>query len=60
MTRKLTVSQIRTLLFNTDKYAVIGSNELTNKVTRDYLFHNYDGDEMLNVIEKETHLLIWE
>lgn len=56
---KLTVRQLRTILFETDKYTVIGANEMTNKESRDYLYAKENQDELLNVIDNDTHLLIW-
>lgn len=58
-TQKLTVQEIRTILFNTDLYAVIGSVEMTNKESRDFLFAKDDQQEVLNVIDNYSHLLIF-
>jgi len=55
----MTVREIRQVLFSTDKYAVIGSTERTNKESRDYLYAKEDQEERFNVIDKGTHLLIW-
>lgn len=57
---KLTVRQIRTILFDTNKYCVIGSEEMTNKESRDFLYAKENQDELLNVIDNDTHLLIWK
>ena len=56
---KLTIREIRTILFNTEKYTVIGSEEMTNKESRDYLYSKQNQDECLNVIDNDSHLLIW-
>jgi hypothetical protein len=60
-TTKMSVRQIRRVLFDTDKYTVIGADEMTNKESRDYLFRVEDQDNtILNVIDNGSHLLIWE
>jgi hypothetical protein len=60
MTTKLTIREIRQELFtNKYKYAVIGSDEMTNKESRDFLFNKENQDEKMNVIDNGTHLLIW-
>jgi hypothetical protein len=60
-TTKMNVRQIRRVLFDTDKYTVIGADEMTNKESRDYLFRVEDQDNtILNVIDNGSHLLIWE
>jgi hypothetical protein len=46
-------------LFDTDKYSVIGSQEMTNKESRDFLYSKQNQDEVMNVIDKGTHLLIF-
>ena len=56
---QLTIREIRTILFDTDKYAVIGSEEMTNKESRDFLYAKNNQDEVLNVIDNGTHLLIF-
>lgn len=58
-TLKLTVREIRTILFKTDKYTVIGSDEMTNKEARDFLYAKVNQDELLNVIDNNNHLLIF-
>jgi len=60
MTTKLTVREIRRILFETDKYTVIGADEMTNKESRDFLFAKDDQEEIFNVIDNDTHLLIWK
>jgi hypothetical protein len=60
MTTKLTVREIRRVLFETDKYTVIGADEMTNKESRDFLFAKDDQEETFNVIDNDTHLLIWK
>ena len=60
-TTKMSVRQIRRFLFDTDKYTVMGADEMTNKESRDYLFRVEDQDNtILNVIDNGSHLLIWE
>jgi len=60
MTTKLTVREIRRILFETDKYTVIGEDEMTNKESRDFLYAKDDQEEVFNVIDNDTHLLIWK
>jgi hypothetical protein len=60
MSRKLTVREIRRILFETDKYTVIGADEMTNKESRDFLFAKDNQEEIFNVIDNDTHLLIWK
>ena len=60
MTTQMTIRQIRSILFNTEKYTVIGADEMTNKESRDFLYAKEDQDEILNLIENKDHLLIWK
>jgi hypothetical protein len=60
MTTQMTIRQIRSILFNTEKYTVIGADEMTNKESRDFLYAKEDQDETLNVIDNGSHLLIWK
>ena len=57
---KLTIREIRKILFDTDKYTVIGMDEMTNKASRNFLYSKDNQDEILNVIDNGTHLLIWK
>lgn len=57
--QKLTVREIRRVLFETEKYTVIGADEMTNKESRDFLYAIDNQDETYNVIDNGTHLLIW-
>lgn len=59
MKNTMTVRQIRRLLFETEKFTVIGADEMTNKESRDFLYSKEDQDETLNVIDNGDHLLIW-
>lgn len=58
-TTQMTIREIRRVLFETDKYTVIGSEEMTNKESRDLLYAKDNQDEVMNVIDNSTHLLIW-
>jgi hypothetical protein len=58
-TTKLTIREIRTILFETEKYTVIGADEMTNKESRDFLYAKQNQEEFLNVIDNKSHLLIW-
>jgi hypothetical protein len=56
---KLTIREIRRVLFESDKYTVICSDEMSNKKSRDFLYAIEDQDAMMNVIDNGTHLLVW-
>ena len=58
-TSKLTVREIRRILFETEKYTVIFADEMTNKESRDFLYAKDNQDEIFNVIDNNTHLLIF-
>ncbi len=60
MTTTLTIREIRQELFTNDKYTVIGSEEMTNKESRDFLYNKENQDEKMNVINNNSHLLIWK
>jgi len=59
MKKQMTVREIRRLLFETDKYTVIGEDEMTNKESRDFLYVIDDQEKIYNVIDEGSHLLIW-
>ena len=59
MTTQMTIRDIRRVLFETEKYTVIGSDEMTNKESRDFLYEKDNQDEVMNVIDNNSHLLIW-
>jgi hypothetical protein len=56
----MTIREIRQELFSTEKYTVIGSDEMTNKESRALLYEKEDQDEKMNVIDNDSHLLIWK
>lgn len=58
-TSKLTVREIRTVLFNNDFHAVVGSEEMSNKEARDFFYAKENQEETFNVIENKDHLLVW-
>lgn len=60
METKMTIREIRKVLFDTDKYTVIGSDEMSNKESRDFLYAKDNQDEVMNVIDNGSHLLIWK
>ncbi len=60
MEKQMTIREIRRVLFETEKYTVIGADEMTNKESRDFLYSKDNQDEIMNVIENSTHLLIWK
>lgn len=58
-TLKMTVRELRTKLFETNLFAVIGSEEMTNSEARRFLFEIENQDRVLGCIENGNHLLIW-
>ena len=58
-TMKITIRKIRKMLFETEQYTVIGSEEMSNKESRDFLYAIEDQDATMNVIDNGTHLLVW-
>jgi len=59
-TLNLTIREIRRILFDSNKYSVIGAEEMTNKESRDFLYSKENQDKILNVIDNNSHLLIWD
>jgi len=59
MEKQLTIREIRRVLFETEKFAVIGADEMTNKESRDYLYAKDNQEAVMNVIDNGSHLLIW-
>ena len=59
-TLNLKIREIRTILFDSNKYTVIGAEEMTNKESRDFLYSKENQNKILNVIDNNSHLLIWE
>jgi hypothetical protein len=59
MKMQMTIREIRRVLFETNKYTVIGADEMTNKESRDFLYSKDNQQEVVNVIDNGTHLLIW-
>ena len=57
---KKTIREIRTILFESNKYTVIGAEEMTNKESIDFLYAKENQDEIFNIIDNGTHLLIWK
>lgn len=59
MTHKMTIREVRKVLFDIDKFAVIGTIEMSNKEARDFLYNREDQERLINVINKGSHLLVW-
>lgn len=59
-TIKMTIREIRKQLFSTEKYTVIGSREMTNKESRDFLYNKRNQEIKMNVMDNGSHLLIWK
>ena len=58
-TQRLTVREIRKVLFDTGFFAFIGNRLMSNKGARDYLYAKIDQEQVLNVIQKNVYLVIW-
>jgi hypothetical protein len=59
MQLQMTIREIRKWLFETDKYAVIGMDEMSNQEARNFLYKIPNQLQKFNVIDNKTHLLIW-
>ena len=57
---QITIREIRRILFETEKYTVIGADEMTNKDSRYYFYLKDNQDELMNVIDNGSYLLIWK
>lgn len=55
----ITIAELKMLLYKTDKYAVIGSDEYTNNDARYFLSKIGNQMQMINYIDNGSHLLIW-
>jgi hypothetical protein len=55
---QLTIREISKVLFDTDKKTVYKNTVMNNKESQDYFYAKDDQDEILSVIENDTHLLI--
>ena len=60
MKNQMSIREIRRVLFETEKYTVIGTDEMTNKESRDFFYSKDNQDELMNVIDNGSHLLIWK
>lgn len=60
MTTQKTVREIRVILFETTKKALIDSKEMTNKEARDFLYEKHNQEELFNVIDNGDCLTITE
>jgi hypothetical protein len=56
---KKSIREIRRILFETNKFTVIETEEMTNKQSRDFLYYQDEQDKQMNVIDNGCHLLIW-
>lgn len=54
-----TISEIREMLYYSNKYAVIGADEMTNDYARRFLFDMPDQDATMRVIDNGDHLLVY-
>ena len=55
----MTIREILRLLYDSKKYAVVGSEEMRNQQCRDFLSYMNNPDKTYNVIDEGSHLLIW-
>lgn len=58
MKTQKTVREIRTILFNTEKFAIIDSVAMTNKEARDFLYNELDQDKLFTLVEGDGFLNI--
>jgi hypothetical protein len=59
MEKQMSVRDLRSILFLSEKLAIVNTFELTNKEARD-LFYNFDNqDKMVNVLENENCVKVW-
>jgi hypothetical protein len=55
----MSVRDLRSILFLSEKLAIVNTFELTNKEARD-LFYNFDNqDKLVNVLENENCVKVW-
>lgn len=54
-----TITEIVTMLRNSNKYAVIASDEMTTEESIEFLTSKYQPEYEMNVIDNGSHLLIW-
>jgi hypothetical protein len=59
MKKQMTIREILRLLHDSKKYAVVGSEEMRNQQCRNFLAYMNNPAKTYNVIEADTHLLIW-
>jgi hypothetical protein len=55
----MTVREIRRFLFETEYCISTRDHEMTNKEGRDFLYAFENQEFVFNVIDDDTHLLIW-
>lgn len=58
--QQMTIKGIRKVLFETNKFSVIEADELTNKESLDFFYKKNNQDELMNVLDNGSHLLIWK
>lgn len=56
MKNKMTIRELRRVLFETEKYSVIFTDEMSNKESRDFLYTKDNQDEVMNVIDNGNNL----
>jgi hypothetical protein len=55
----LTVAEIREMLYYSNKYAVIGADEMSNDDARRFLFDMPNQDAIMRLIDNGSHYLIY-
>ena len=59
MKPKMTIREIRKILFDADKSAIINGDEMSNKESRDFLYAQDNQDDLMNVVDFGDKLFIY-
>ena len=61
MEKQMTIREIRTELFSTNKHTTHKDGTImSNKESRDFFYTKDNQDELLKVTNYKTHLVIWD
>lgn len=56
---EMTIREVRKVLFDTNHFAIVNIEEMTNKEARDY-FYGFDNQDMVvNVFVNEKCIAVW-
>jgi hypothetical protein len=59
MKKQMTIREVRKVLFDTDMFAIINTEEMTNKQARDF-FYGFDNQEKLvNTFINDNCFSVW-